>query len=282
MVNSVHVFDDDTLWVVDQGAPPGNTPAPGAQKLVQVDAVTGRLLSVLRFGTDILPPGAQMNDLRVHGEVIYVTDSGVGGVIVHDLANGRTIRRLSGHPSLRQQKTAAMKGKGGRVLADDHDERPTVHSDMLEVTDAGDWIYLSAPTGPLLRLPTDPLRDRNVTDERLAGLIETVAEIPTIGGTGIDTLGNLLLSDVENRQILVLAPTGERAVLVTDDRLVSPDALFIDHNRRLYIPAPQIEYLAQHDGGEDRTNAPFLVFAMDLPTSLDGHPLGAAVTGRPG
>ena len=36
-VNTVHIFDDDTLWVVDQAAPGFGSVLPGAQKVVQID-----------------------------------------------------------------------------------------------------------------------------------------------------------------------------------------------------------------------------------------------------
>ncbi|WP_246705395.1 hypothetical protein [Rhizobium sp. WYCCWR 11152] len=61
-VNSIHVFEDGTVWAVDQGAlradsyPPAlSEPHKGAQKLVQLDADSGEVLRVLRFGDDILP-----------------------------------------------------------------------------------------------------------------------------------------------------------------------------------------------------------------------------------
>jgi hypothetical protein len=53
-INAVHIFADDTVWCVDQGAPnedifPGyGKPAPGAQKIVQLDARSGAILRILR------------------------------------------------------------------------------------------------------------------------------------------------------------------------------------------------------------------------------------------
>ncbi|MDR5741182.1 MULTISPECIES: hypothetical protein [unclassified Caballeronia] len=99
---SVHIFSDDTVWCVDQGSlnatafPYVNkTLDRGAQKLVRLDPDSGRVLDVLRFDDAILPIGAQLNDLRFHGSTMYLTDSGLGGLIVHDLSNGKTLRRLS-------------------------------------------------------------------------------------------------------------------------------------------------------------------------------------------
>lgn len=278
MVNAVHVFDDNTLWVVDQGAPGGTRPAPGTQKLVRLDPRTNSILTVLRFADDILPPGATMNDLRIHDQMIYVTDSGLGGIIVHDLTANRTIRRLSGHPL--SKASGVQKGGGGRILADATGKRPSVQSDMIELSVDGLWLYWSTPTGPIRRISTAALAEPTFSDAKLAQMIETVAAIPTIGGTAIDTLGNLYLGDVENRRISVQTPGGTRPTLVADDRLSSPDAIFIGRDRRLYVPASQIEHLAQHDGGADHTKAPFLILSMPLPDTLAGHRLGDAVTGK--
>lgn len=278
MVNAVHVFADGTLWVVDQGTADGRV-VPGAAKLVRLDPKTGAVLATIRFGADILPPGATMNDMRLHDNIVYVTDSGLGGILVHDLGAGRTLRRLSHHPLLRQEAGMAQKGYGGRPLAGDTGQRPQVHSDMIELDADGAWLYWSTPTGPIRRIATELLLDERMDDAALARAIQTVATIPTIGGTAMDTLGNIYLADAENRRIAVLTPQGRMLSLVEDERLVSPDALFIDAHRRLHVPAAQLERLAQHAGGKDRTQAPWEVLSFALPATLDGVALGDAVTG---
>ena len=101
--NSVHIFADDTVWCVDRGSLSEDV-FPGidatlhrdAQKLVRFDPHSGRVLDILRFDETILPAGAQMNDLRFRGPLLYITDSGLGGLIVHDRSTGKTLRRLSG------------------------------------------------------------------------------------------------------------------------------------------------------------------------------------------
>ncbi|MDF9789306.1 hypothetical protein M2440_000007 [Methylorubrum extorquens] len=114
MVNAVHVFNDGTLWVVDQGAV-GERAVPGGQKIVRLDPRTGTVLAVLRFGDDILPAGATMNDLRLHDHMLYVTDSGLGGIIVHDLAANRTLRRAS--PATRFCASPRARRRRGRAAA---------------------------------------------------------------------------------------------------------------------------------------------------------------------
>ncbi|WP_137171644.1 SMP-30/gluconolactonase/LRE family protein [Massilia sp. HP4] len=276
-VNALHVFGDDTLWVVDQGAPDRKATLAGAQKVLQFDTRSGELLRALRFDAGILPDGACLNDLRIWGSRIYLTDSGLGALVVHDLATGRTLRRLEAHPLLLQSEVQPMRGSGRRVLVDADGERPRVGCDFLEVSPDGEWLYFSTPTGPFRRVPTALLCDQAVDDEALAAAIEEVAANPTLNGTAMDSRGNLYLANAEQRRIEVRAPSGQRAVLASDERLVDPDALFITRDRRLFVPATQSELLPEHDGGQNGIERPFLVLSMALPDSVDGIPLGHAI-----
>ncbi|MDR5748224.1 hypothetical protein QCE73_34100, partial [Caballeronia sp. LZ029] len=92
----------------------------GAQKLIRLDPHSGRVLDVLRFDDTILPAGAQLNDLRFHGSTMYLTDSGLGGLIVHELSNGKTLRRLSGYPQVKassiEPPAIVAHVKGGEVF----------------------------------------------------------------------------------------------------------------------------------------------------------------------
>ncbi|MCH4091139.1 L-dopachrome tautomerase-related protein [Acetobacter sp.] len=279
MVNAIHIFRDNTLWAVDQGAPAGQRPPPGAQKLVQLDTTNGNILRILRFPEAVMPSGAQFNDLRIHGNLVFVTDSGLGGVIIHDPETGMTLRRLSGQVVMRNDGVHLHKGIGDHILQDEHAKRPDVASDDIEVDATGIWFYFSVPAGPLKRIRIADLLNVAFTDDQLAKKVEIVAEIPSIGGTCIDTLGNIYLSDAENCCITVLAPDGKRAILVQDSRLISPDALFIDRHRRLYIPCPQLQKLAMFNNGHNETHPPFLVLSMVLPASLNGITLGEGVEG---
>lgn len=264
-VNAVHIFNDDRLWVVDQGAPEDGKPAPGAAKLIAFDITTGRTSKIIRFDEQSLPPGGAPNDLRIHGNLIFVTDSGLGGIIIHDLKTSVSKRKLSASPLLKKPSQLAQKGFAGRILSDDKGKRPEVHSDMLEVSPEGKWLYFATPTGPLYRIQIHFLLNDALDDAALEQHIEKFADIPSIGGTAMDSLGNLYLSNVENRSVDLLLPGGDRQVLIQDDRLVSADALFIDRNRNMYIPAPQLEYLPSANQGKDKTAAPFVIYKFPLP-----------------
>lgn len=263
-VNAVHIFGDGLLWVVDQGAAQGEEAKTGAAKIIAFDTGSGEVKRLIRFDEQTLPKGGAPNDLRINGSRLYATDSGLGGIILHDLESGRTLRRLSGSALLRKPAGAAQKGFKGRILQDADGKRPAVHSDMLEVTADGRWLYVATPTGPLCRMPTAPLWDEAISDAQLEKQVQNVADIPSIGGTAIDSAGNLYLSNVENRSIDRLSPAGVMETLIQDDRLITPDALAFDREGRLYIPAPKIEYLSAHNQGREHAVAPWFVYRVKL------------------
>ena len=272
-LNSVHIFDD-TIWCVDQGAlspgifgPALAVPQPGAQKLVQLDPRSGRVLRILRFDETILLPGAQMNDLRLRGNMLYITDSGLGGIIVHDLASGRTLRRLSGHPLVK-----ATPGRVPAILAHIQGRatfRPP-NSDLIELSPDGRWLYWASPTGPFRRLETRLLNDPAVTDADLARHVEPVFDNAFSGGCAMDSLGNLYCMETATHHITVRPLSGSTATLVSDPRLVRPDGGFISRDRRLYVPVKQAI------SGEKQQLA-FAVYSIALPKALNGLALGRQI-----
>ncbi|MRT24970.1 bleomycin resistance protein [Enterobacteriaceae bacterium RIT697] len=263
-VNAVHNFGDSLIWVVDQGAAQGEKADPGAAKLVAFDANTGAVEKLIRFDEHSFPAGGAPNDLRIHGKWIYVTDSGTGGIVIHNMETSQTYRKLSQSRFLRKPAELAQKGFRGRILEDAEGKRPSVHSDMIEVTADGEWLYVATPTGPLYRINTHLLADNAIEDDILETHLEKVADIPSIGGSAIDQDGNLYLSDTESRAIICLKPDGTVSTIIQDDRLVTPDALMIDDKGWMYVPAPQIELLSANNRGAEMTSPPWYIYRFKL------------------
>jgi sugar lactone lactonase YvrE len=279
----VHIFGDDTVWCVDQGSlSPGvfgaeyATPKPGAQKLVQLDSTTGKILNILRFDENILPKGAQMNDLRFHGSMMYITDSGIGGLIVHDMSTGKTLRRLSGNnlvmASLAQVPAMLAHIKGGQTF------HPP-NSDLIEITADGKWLYWASPTGPLYRIETRFLRDATFSDQDLKERVEHVFDSRFSGGCSMDSNGNIYFSETATGHITLLAPSGKTAVIVADPTLIRPDGSFISRDRHLYIPVKQPVAALPFEDGKEVATTPFMTYSVLLPIRFNGIELGEAITG---
>ena len=102
-VNSVRIEADDpaTLWAVDSA--PG---VKGGPKLVRIDLTTNQVQRVYSFPADIAGERSYLNDVRVFGGRAFMTESGIGSLIIVDLTTGAARRLLAG-----SSKTKATPGR---------------------------------------------------------------------------------------------------------------------------------------------------------------------------
>ena len=219
------------------------------------------------FGPDILPPGADLNDLRLDAGHAYFTDSGSGAIVILNLKTGKATRRLAGHPSTKAQPERYPVSEGGRPLLTADGSELQVNSDPIELSPDGRWLYYQPLTGPLWKVDTKALRDPTVSEAALAAHVHFVYDTPPLTGTAIDSAGNLYLAEMDKPRITMLTPDGDLRVLVEDARLWNPDAMIISNQQELYIPVPQSIRLASNrgPGGKNGVLTPFKIFKLVLP-----------------
>ncbi|WAH60761.1 major royal jelly family protein [Pseudomonas silvicola] len=282
-INTIHIFDDDTLWAIDQGVDAGPNGINDGQKILQFDTRTGKLLRSIVLPPSVLPAGANLNDLRLDSEHAYLTDSGLGAIIIVNLKTGVALRRLADHQSTKMSPERRPIGEGGQPLLKSDGSDLQVHADPIEISPDGQWLYYQALTGPLWRVSTAALRDIQVTEKKLAEHIEFVYDTGALTGTAIDSAGNLYLGEYDKPRITVLAPDGSLNVLAQDPRLWNPDAMVISDQRELYIPVPQSARMASNrgPGGVSALQVPFKIYKLALPASLGAREVVPAVAGKP-
>ena len=259
--NAIRIGPDGDLWVVDKGAAGmGEAPLPGGPKLVQIDlgANTVRKVYPLEAATG---PKSFIDDFRFHGRTVYLTDAGEPGLIVLDLDSGKTRRALDGHPSTVSQRP--LTGEG-RQLTDEKGLPIFIHADQLEVSPDGAWFYYQPCTGPLYRIETRWLDDASVSDEERGKHVEIFARLGSTGGTAIDASGTIYASDADNLRILQIAPDGTVTTLVQDRRLVWGDAMWVDEDGGLWIPAAQIDRTKIMNGGRSSVQFPTTIFRLAI------------------
>lgn len=280
-INTIHIFDDDTLWAIDQGEDAGPKGINPAQKILQFDTRTGKLLRSISLPASVLPAGGNLNDLRLDAEHAYITDSGLGAIIVVNLRTGASVRRLAEHPSTKMLPERRPIGEDGQVLLMPDGSDHQVHSDPIEISPDGQWLYYQALSGPLWRVPTAGLRDPKLSESALGEQVKFVYDTGPLTGTGIDSAGNLYFSEYDKPRITVLSPDGALRVVAEDPQLWNPDALFISHHRELYIPVPQSARMASNrgPGGVDVLQRPFKIFKVSLPTTLGSREAVPALAG---
>ena len=175
-VQSVVADGDGSLWVLDPANPWFQGVVPGGAKLVKIDVSSGDVKRTILFDDQAAPAGSYLNDVRIDNDegAAYITDSGLGALVVVDLATGESRRVLADHPST-QSEDVVLTIEGSEWLLPDG-SAPQVHSDGIALDLARDLVYFQALTGrTLYRVPAAALRDPSLVDEDLAARLVAVA-----------------------------------------------------------------------------------------------------------
>ena len=229
------------LWVIDAAAPGFSGPVEGGPKLVELDPRTLALQRAIPFAADIAPPGSYLNDVRVDvaTSTAYITDSGLGAIVVVDLATG-TVRRLLGDHASTKSEGLILRFDGKEFRLPDG-SAPEVHSDGIALSPGGTHLYWHALTGVVLwRIEAAALRDASLSAEALAAKVERVATTAACDGMEFGYDGTLYLTALQEHAIQTLSPDGKLGMLVQDAKLQWPDSLALRSDGRLLVSTSQI------------------------------------------
>ena len=270
-VSALRIGPGGHLWVVDTGVPGLGVPRlPRGPKVVRIDLATDTIGRVYPLD-EATKPKSRIDDIRFHDGLAYITDAGAPGVIILDLANGMARRVLDDDPSLTAQHP---------VSADDHVLRGadgatvSVHADQLEVSPDGKFLYYQPASGPLSRVATRYLDNPKLSSPQLSKNITTFARTGSTGGSAIDAAGNIYCSSTDKHSVTVISPEGRPHLLVQDPRLLWVDAMWIDAEGWLYMPAAQLDRLAPFNGGQSKLQLPITIWKMkiDAKPPASDHP----------
>lgn len=270
-VNALRIGPRGALWIVDVGAPGlGGAPLRGGPKIVKVDLASNDV--VRTYPLDAATNAKSLiDDIRFHGGIAYITDAGSPAVIVLDLATGATRRVLDGDPTMTAQRPLTAES---RVLRGPDGKPVKIHADQLEVSPDGKFFYYQPASGPMSRIATRYLDDAALANTQLAKHITTFAKTSSTGGTAIDADGTIYASDVDRHRVLAIGADGATRVLLEDPRLLWVDAMWIDANGYLYMPAAQLDRMAPFNNGVSNVKFPISVYRTRIgvgPPATD-HP----------
>lgn len=260
-LNAIRVGPDGDLWALDKGAASlGEPPVPGGPKLVRIDLSTNTVRQVYPLD-GATGPNSFVDDFRFNGKRIYLTDAGEPGLIVLNLENGHLRRVLDRHPSMIAQRPLTAEG---RHLFDDTGRPIYIHADQLEVSPDGKILYYQPCSGPLYRIETRYIDDKLMTDAERSKYVAIHAQTGSTGGTAIDANGTIYASDTDALSILKIASDGTKSTLIQDPRLVWGDAMWIDEEGGLWIPAAQMSRTKAMNGGRSQVQFPTTIFRMAI------------------
>ena len=252
------VAHENSLFVLDPASPMMKG-VVGNAMLYEFDLATDQLINKWSFDKSIAPEKSYLNDLRIDREAgkIYITESGVGAIVVLDLKTGKPRRLLDQHFSTKSEDIwLTVEGKQWVKEG----EKPQMHADGIALSNNKEYLYYHALTGyGLYRISTKALNEESLDEKALAEKVESLGNTSAPDGMIFDRRGNLYFGDLERNAIMCLTPDGESKVLVQDSEIKWPDTFTIDEQDNFYFTTSRI-----HEMEGDISELDFNIFKVSL------------------
>jgi sugar lactone lactonase YvrE len=248
-VQSVVADGRGSLWVLDPAAPAQAHLVDGGAKLVRIDLATDRVLQTIAFDDDAAPQGSYLNDVRFtsDGKYAFITDSGVrGALLVVDLAAGKSVRVLDGHPSTQMQKDVVVTLEGKPLRRPDG-RGVEFSADGIALSGDGAWLYWQAIKGDTLyRIATATLLGPGIEGEDVGGAVEDYGKNGVNDGLLIARgTDDMYLTSVQDGAIKLRSLADGRGaaprIVVQDARLRWPDTFSQGPDGTIYVTTSHIQ-----------------------------------------
>lgn len=246
----------DYLYVLDPSSPMMKG-VVGKAKLYRFNLSTNALDKTWEFDQDVAPEKSYLNDLRVdsHADKIFITDSGLGGIVVLDLKTGKADRVLDKHPSTKAEDIT--------LTVDQKIFDKKIHSDGIALNPVDNKLYYHALTGyTLYRVPKEALENGMKDETNLVKQVEKLGATPAPDGMIFDRNGNLYMADLERNAVSYRTPDGEMKILIQDERIKWPDTFTIDQKNNLIFTDSLLQSAAPGTSVDDMV---FKVYKVSLP-----------------
>jgi sugar lactone lactonase YvrE len=274
-VQSVVVDPRDRLWALDTGSVEmGPIRGHDWPKLVGIDLTSGAVVKTIRFPPEVVLETTYLNDVRFdlrRGSegMAFITDSsthGPSGIIVVDLASGRSWRKLHDHPAVRGDRTFVAFLEGRPVMLNERGRLPRpalVGSDGISLDATGTRLWFCALASRALHAASlDALADEAASEEAVAATLHREVRAFASDGLEADARGNLYLTDWEHNAIVVRRADGRYETLAHDPRLWWPDTLSVTDDGWLYVTANQLHRLPRFHRGDDLRVPPWYLLRI--------------------
>lgn len=259
-VQSVLVHGN-SLYVLDP-ANPMFKGVIGKPMLYEFDLATNKLKRTYSFSRGSAPRNSYLNDLRIDhlSQKAYITDSGVGAIVVLDLNSGKAWRVLDKHQSTKSENVV-LKIEGRPFLI--QGTAPKIHSDGIALSPDNQFLYYHALTGyELYSVPTSMLSHEKIKTEEIVDQVKPEGKTPAPDGMIFDSQGNLYMADLENKSVVYRTLGGEFRTLIHHPDIKWPDTFAIDPGGNLLFTDSLLNVALP---GSDVGELVFPIYKVPLP-----------------
>jgi sugar lactone lactonase YvrE len=266
-VQSVYIDDENRLWVLDPAATKMGPITKGGPKLVLIDLTTNQVTGTVLFDENIAPEKSYLNDVRVDTRrgFAFITDSGLGALVVVNLKTRQVRRCLADHPSTKAEPGLNMVIQGVALRKPGTGKPFQGQSDGIAFNPDDGYVYYQALTGhTLYRIAAAALEDFALTDAELGQKVEPFTKAPVADGLWYDR-EKIYSTALEAAAIDVIdLKTRQVSTLVKDDRLHWPDSFAQGPDGWLYVTTSQIHLTPRFNNGQSKVQDPFSIFRVRL------------------
>jgi len=234
-VQSVYVDNENFLWILDPANPFFQGVIKRGPRLYKFNLNSNTLIQTYDFPDSIILPNSYLNDIRVDIEknIAYITDSGTGGIVVLNLNNRESVKRLQNHASTQAEHDYLQFGEQQLNIK--------VHSDGIALTSDYQYVYYAALTGyNLYRINTASLSDFNLDDTQMAEQVEKIHSIEATDGMLFADDKTLYLGGIEKNAVYKLDKENNYSLLIKDERIRWADSFAKDADGAVYFTTSQI------------------------------------------
>ncbi|HKT53131.1 MAG TPA: L-dopachrome tautomerase-related protein [Caulobacteraceae bacterium] len=243
-VHSISADQDGNLWVVDEGPPFHGRPSTTAAqdpyagvlpKIVQIDIASGKVVQTYPIDREAAPPGSNFGHVRIDGRFLYVSEPGIGSVIVIDRRTKAIHRRLAGVKAAKADPTV-MPSFAGVPIAP-AGEAPQIHLDHMEIDAKGEKLFFMSLFGPTLySIKIADLTNWSLSDQDLEKRISVEGPVPAATGLRKDAKGDLYICSITDFAIMRRTPNGSWEIVARDPRIYIPNNPSFGPDGSLYFP----------------------------------------------
>jgi hypothetical protein len=263
-INAVLTDSHNNLWAVDSGMI-GNKTIVNAAKLVKINLQTNTVERIYSVSSLNPPEGFALNDVKIGSNYAFLTESGLGSLVIINLQTGQIRRVLDSHPSTKFVDPTVVRMEGRPVL-DEKGQPKKLHNNHLELTPDEKTLFYKPPFGyNWFQVSTDDLTNERMTESELENKVLTSWKAMPTGGTTMDDAGNIYLMDIERQTVWQQnSVDGSWRLLIHDERITWGDASDVSADGFLYIPISQINHLPGSNNGTDQIEKPFRIYKMKI------------------